>query len=58
MIPFLYEVKVINGKQFLFYKGEKLEGAISTTVSQNSYEAEDKIGLVRLEVTAKLIDTK
>ena len=53
----MYEVRVKDGKQFLYYNGEKLPLQVKTKVEQNEDDAHDNIALVSVTVYATLIDT-
>lgn len=52
----LYEVKIVNGQQRLFYKGEKLPWIMKTVVKQTVSYSQSKMCEITVTFPAKLVD--
>jgi len=53
-----YTIKVIDGVQYLFYKGEKLPDQTISVVTQDTGKAHLKLADITITVKALLEDTK
>lgn len=53
-----YEMKIIDGKHLLFYKGEKLPDQVKSKIEQDADAADSKLVAVTITFLAKINDTK